>query len=278
MLVSTLSFALMAACVKLISSQYNVAEILFYRFFISALVAVLFARSQNHSLLTPHWKEHGRRACFGTTAMAAWYYTLSVLPLATSSTLNYTSPIFVGVLTALAAKRAGIHTVGKLAYLALGLGFMGVLILLRPTADVDQTSDILIGLAGAFVAALSFRDVRRLAQLGEPEARMVLYFCLFGGIFSAVPMLLQPIHSHTTEGLAALICIGLLGSIGQFAVSRAFGKGNVLLSAALQYTGVIFATLIGMFAWGEVLPVEKMLGIATIVCAGVLSAWAVKRS
>jgi S-adenosylmethionine uptake transporter len=60
-------------------------------------------------------------------------------------------------------------------------------------------------------------------------------------------------------------------------LSRAFGNGNVLLSAALQYTGVIFATLIGVLTWGEVLPFEKLLGIATIVAAGVLSAVAIKR-
>ncbi len=274
---STLSFALMAACVKFVSSQYNIAEILFYRFSISAVVAAIFSISINHSLLTPNWREHGRRACFGTAAMAAWYYTLSVLPLATSSTLNYTSPIFVGLLTAFSAIRSGVHTVGKLAYFALALGFIGVLILLRPTAGIDQSNYILIGLAGAFVAALSFRDVKRLAILGEPETRMVLYFCLFGSIFSLVPMLAQPIHSHTTDGFFVLVCIGLLGAIGQFALSRAFGNGNVLLSAALQYTGVIFATLIGVLAWGEVLPFEKLLGIATIVAAGVLSAVAIKR-
>ncbi len=70
---STLSFALMAACVKFVSSQYNIAEILFYRFSISAVVAAIFSISINHSLLTPNWREHGRRACFGTAAMAAWY-------------------------------------------------------------------------------------------------------------------------------------------------------------------------------------------------------------
>lgn len=277
MVVSTLSFSLMAACVKSISSQYNVSEILFYRFFISAIFVAIFAVSRKHVLLTPHWKAHGRRACFGAAAMAAWFYTLATLPLAMSSTLNYTSPIFVGVLTACADIRSGLRTASKLAYVALVLGFLGVLILLRPTAGVDQSYYILIGLAGAFGAAFSFRDVKRLAILGEPETRMVFYFCVFGSIFSAVPMLLQPLNRHSSDSFAVLVAIGLLGAIGQFSLSRAFGLGNVLLSAALQYTGVIFAALIGMLVWGEIFPLEKILGMATIVVAGVLSAIAVKR-
>jgi S-adenosylmethionine uptake transporter len=71
--------------------------------------------------------------------------------------------------------------------------------------------------------------------------------------------------------------IGLLGVIGQLAVSYAFGHGDVLLSASLQYTGVVFATLIGFFVWNEILPMEKQFGIAAIVIAGVLSAVAAKR-
>lgn len=278
MLVSTLSFALMAASVKFISSHYNVAEILFYRFFISAVVVALFAFLRKNVLLTPHWKEHGRRACFGASAMAAWYYTLATLPLAMSSTLNYSSPIFLGALTAYYAVRSGVHTFSKLAYFSLALGFIGVLILLKPTADINQSSDILLGLAGAFMAALSFKDVKLLATLGETETRMVFYFCIFGTVFSAVPMAVQPMHSHTFEGFTVLVAIGLLGALGQFAVSRAFGVGNVLLSAALQYSGVIFATLIGIVVWDEVLPFEKMFGIATIVLAGILSAISAKRS
>ena len=65
--------------------------------------------------------------------------------------------------------------------------------------------------------------------------------------------------------------------IGQLAVLYAFGHGGVLLSASLQYTGVVFATLIGFFVWNEILPMEKQFGIAAIVIAGVLSAVAAKR-
>jgi len=278
MLVATLSFAVMAACVKQLSDAYSTGEILFYRCLISAILVAIYAKATQSTLWTPYWREHGRRACFGASAMGAWYYTLGVLPLATSVTLNYASPIFVGMLTAYAALRRGDPSDKKLAYLAIVIGFVGVCILLNPTAEMTQAPAIMIGLLGALVAALSFRDVRRLAQLGEPEVRMVFYFCLFAALFAAIPMALQEKHTQTLEGMAFLLVIGLFGTIGQFAVSRAFGLGHVLLSAALQYTGVVFAALIGFWVWNESLPFEKQLGIATIVFAGLLSAVAAKKS
>ncbi len=277
MLVAALSFATMAACVKSLSGEYSSAEILFYRCLISAVIVAAWALTRGHRLSTPHWSEHLRRAVFGAGAMGAWYYTLGVLPIATSVTLNYTSPIFVGLLTAYAGWRGHEKTVRKLSYIALVLGFLGVLIMLTPSANADQTEHILVGLLGAFVAALSFKDVRRLASLGETEIRMVFYFCLFASIFAAVPMSLQPIQSLSLSGVGVLCVIGLLGVIGQLAVSYAFGHGDVLLSASLQYTGVVFATLIGFFVWNEILPMEKQFGIAAIVIAGVLSAVAAKR-
>jgi S-adenosylmethionine uptake transporter len=277
MLVAASSFATMAACVKFLSGEYRSTEILFYRCLISAAIVAAWALMRGHRLSTPHWREHARRASFGAGAMGAWYYTLGVLPIATSVTLNYTSPIFVGLLTAYAGWRGHEKTVRKLSYIALVFGFLGVLIMLTPSANVDQTQHILIGLLGAFVAALSFKDVRRLASLGETEIRMVFYFCLFASVFAAVPMSLQPMQSLSLRGVSVLCVIGMLGVIGQLAVSYAFGHGDVLLSASLQYTGVVFATLIGFFVWDELLSIGKQLGIAAIVIAGVLSAVAAKR-
>lgn len=277
MLVATLSFATMAACVKLLSADYNSFEILFYRCLISAAIVAVFSLVRGYRLSTPHWREHARRAAFGAGAMGAWYYTLGVLPIATSVTLNYTSPIFVGLLTAYAGWHSRENIIRKLSYIALALGFLGVLIMLTPSANVDQTPHILIGLLGAFVAALSFKDVRKLASLGENEIRMVFYFCFFASVFAAIPMSFQVLHGHTFTSLAILCMIGVLGVVGQFAVSRAFGQGDALLSASLQYMGVVFASLIGFFVWGELLPLEKQFGIATIVIAGMLSAIAAKK-
>lgn len=277
MLVATLSFAVMAACVKQLSDAYSTGEILFYRCLISAILVAMYAKATQSTLWTPYWREHGRRACFGASAMGAWYYTLGVLPLATSVTLNYASPIFVGVLTAYAALRRGDRSDQKMAYLAIAIGFGGVCLLLNPSAEMTQAPAIMIGLLGALVAALSFRDVRRLAELGESEVRMVFYFCIFAAVFAAIPMALQELHTHTRLGMLFLFVIGVCGTVGQFAVSRAFGLGHVLLSAALQYTGVVFAALIGFWVWEETLPFEKLLGIATIVFAGILSVVAAKK-
>jgi S-adenosylmethionine uptake transporter len=73
--------------------------------------------------------------------------------------------------------------------------------------------------------------------------------------------------------LAVLLGCGLSGLAGQFALTRAFGKGSALLSAALQYSAILFAALAGLLFWAEVPDAMALLGMALIVAAGLLASW-----
>lgn len=283
MLVATAAFAVMAACVKMAVPLYSSAEILFYRALISALLVAAFALATGLTIRTPHWATHSRRAIYGTYAMGTWYYTLGVLPLATSVTLNYTSPIFVALLSAFAgwrASRAGgaASSNGKLAYLAIALGFVGVVVLLNPRVSSDHIGASLLGLSAGFVAAFSFRDIRRLVALGEPEWRLVFYFAVNSSVYAFIAMWFGEVHSHSWRGAALLLGTGFFGTIGQLAVSRSFGRGHVLLAASLQYSGVVFAAILGLTFFDEYLPAQSWIGIAIITAAGLLATVATRRS
>jgi S-adenosylmethionine uptake transporter len=271
MLGAGLSFALMAALVKTLSNSYSPAEILFYRCAFSALLALVVIGSRGESVLTKQWPQHFKRAAFAAFAMGAWYYTLGVLPIAVSVTLNYTSPLFIGAVTAFLAFRSKRALEDWVLYAPLILGFVGVVLVLRPSAGVQQIGPALIGLLGGLSAAFAFLDVKRLIALGESEWRLVFYFSLYSSGFALLAMLFGDVHSHTVQGLVLLLLIGLLGTLGQWAVSRAYGHGSVLVSAALQYSGVIFAALLGTLVWGEAIGGVAWSGIAVVIVAGVVA-------
>ena len=79
-------------------------------------------------------------------------------------------------------------------------------------------------------------------------------------------------------GWASLLAIGATGLVGQLTMTRAFGQGSALLNAALQYTTIIFAALIGLGFWDESIDVIGVTGIVCVISAGLLSIWRTMRS
>lgn len=270
MLFASFFFSLMAMCVKVATETYSTPEILFYRSLFSVVAVAFYAVIFGYSLTTPHWQAHGRRAACGIFSMSVWFYTLGVLPIALSVTLNYMSPLFVSLLTGLAVLKAG-GRLSKLLLLSVGLGFLGVLFLLNPTVAGNQAWPILIGVVAAFVAAFAFRDVKKLTNLGEPEWRLVFYFSLFTTIAAGIGMLIEGTSQHTTQGFLALMGAGAFGTLGQLGVSLAYGRGNPLVSASLQYSGVIFSSLWGVLLAKENISYASVCGIGLIISAGITS-------
>jgi S-adenosylmethionine uptake transporter len=274
---ATLSFSLMAVSVKYAAPLYSTAEILFYRSLMSAALIAAYAVVTRQRLYTPHWATHSRRAVFGTYSMGVWYYTLGVLPIATAVTLNYSSPIFVALLAAFFGWRARlsgeavVSTDNRLLYLAIGAGFAGVVVLVDPQVSSDHVGASLLGLSAALAAAMSFRDVRKLIALGEPEWRLVFYLAANSALYAFIAMWFGTRHEHTLRGAGLLAMVAGFGTLGQLCLSRAFGRGHVLLAASLQYSGVVFAAIFGMLLWSEYPTLRSWIGIAIVAAAGVLA-------
>jgi drug/metabolite transporter (DMT)-like permease len=119
-----------------------------------------------------------------------YFFALAILPLATAVTLNYTSPLFVAVLLAWWLR----ERVGKSLFAAVGLGFIGVILLLQPTLQPEQWAGALAGLGSGLIASLAYINVRELGRAGEPEARTVLWFSLITTAFGLpwAPVIRQP--------------------------------------------------------------------------------------
>ncbi len=267
MLAAGLCFALMGVFVKLGAEQFSAAEMVFYRSLLSLAVTWALLSKAGMSVKTARFGMHAHRGVAGFVSLFMFFYTLTVLPVATAMTLNYTSPVFLAALLAwLARERPG----AKLA-LTIGLGFAGAVLLLQPTFSSDQLAAGLIGLASGATSAVAYWNVRQLVQADEPVERVVFYFALFSLLGALVWMTPTGWSAVTLANVWLLAGVGVMGTAGQLAMTRAYGRGKTLVTATLSYSGIVFSSALGIVIWHDVLGIASWLGIALIVAAGIVA-------
>lgn len=274
MLAATFMFALMGMSVKLAAEmQTSLPHIIIMRGLPSVIMLLLWARASRQSLKPVAWRLHIWRNLAGATAMWSGFYALSHLPLATAVTLNYTAPLFIaGWMLGWGGARRDYARIS-----AVVLGFAGVIAVLRPTLNESEWFAAMLGLIAGALGAVAQLQVRALGRLGEAAWRTVLYFSLVVCITGVIALAFQGWSLPTLHGWAALGALGATGLLGQLAMTRAFGLGSALLSAALQYTIIIFASLLGYLVWNDIPDMIAISGMVLIVAASLLSIWSTAR-
>jgi S-adenosylmethionine uptake transporter len=280
MLVATFAFSIMGVCVKLASDTYSVAEIIMYRGMIGVVFIYILIRQQGGTLKTSLIWQHLWRCVIGTTALWLWFVAIALLPLATAMTLNYMAPIWISAILFVAAWQSGKRRFEWGLVTAIVASFIGLTLLLRPSIHQDQWLGAFVGLCSGALSALAYLQVRKLGQLGEPESRVVFFFSATGLIAGLLGCLFGPglqgqsidlFRTHTTSGITLLLSIGVLAALAQMAMTRAYRLGNTLVTANLQYTGIVFSSLWGILIWSDVLGVSGWLGIAVILVSGIVA-------
>jgi len=267
MLVAGLLFGCMGVFVKLGAPYFSHIELVFYRSVFGLLLVYPVMLQQHVSVVTRHWRTHLWRGISGSLALALFFYCITVLPLATAVTLNYTAPLFLTIFTVLVFK----EKFNLPLTIAIMLGFCGVVLLLQPALQQDQLLPGLLGLISGFLAGVAYLNVRQLAMVGEPDTRTVFYFSLTASIGSCVWILFGTLHAITPRGLVILLGLGSSGTLAQLALTRAYRTGRTLVVGSLAYSTIVFASLFGMLLWDETLSLSSWLGMAFIIVSGVLS-------
>jgi drug/metabolite transporter (DMT)-like permease len=268
MVLASFLFASMGVGVKLASAQYAPGEIIFYRGLIGAVMIAVLARSRGVSLATTVPATHFWRSLTGVIAMFLWFYALGNLPLATAMTLNYMSSVWMALFLLGGATMLGSTKVdGRLIGTVL-MGFGGVALILRPTIDHDQLWHGLIGLLSGMISATAYLQVAALARSGEPEIRIVFYFSLGGAIFGLITTLFTGMHLHSLKGLALLLSVGVLATVAQLLMTRAYSTGRTLVIASLQYLGIAFSFGYGVLLFSDLVTWMALGGMLLIVGAG----------
>ena len=264
MIAASLLFACMGVCVKFVAETHSAVEITFYRSFISLILMFGLVRLRGVLLATPHWRWQVTRGAVGFSALFSYFYAITLLPLATAVTLNYTSAIFLALYLGFAGMRMRRGMLG-----ALVLGLVGVVMLLKPTLHADQLVGGLVGLGSGVLAGMAYFSVRELGARGEPETRTVFYFSLVSSVGAAIWLLFSELHAVDLRSGVLLLGVACFATVAQLAMTRAYSRGKTLMSAALAYSTVIFSSLFGMLFWGEVMDAASWLAIGLIIASGV---------
>ena len=267
MLVAALGFAIMGALVKVGATKFSSAELVFYRsaFGLIAIYAFIFAKKL--PLKTPVMVKHMSRSLVGFGSLALFFYAIAHLPLDSAITLNYTSPLFLAFFMPFFLHERP----KKLVYVAILVGFIGVILVLQPTFNKTDALAGTLGLASGIGASFAYIYVKQLGNLGEPDWRTVFYFTFVSTIGAGAWMLFNQFTILSWQDLPTLIGLGVSATIAQLALTRAYRTGKTLTVASLAYVTVIIASFFGVIFWQEQLTYGEWYGIGLIILSGIIS-------
>lgn len=258
MTLAGLAFAVMGGLIKFAARDLHPFEVAFLRCFFGLLwMAPWLLRHGPRALRTRKLPLYTARAAFGLVGMLAGFYALRFIALADATALSFTAPLFATIGAALVLR----EIVRRRRWTATGLGFVGVLIILRPGATAVEPAALWTLLAAATTAA-NMLIVKRLTDT-EPTEAVVTWMVVMMTpmtLVAALPFWEWP--SPSQIGIAA--AIGLCGTLGHLAVTRGFAAGEASLVTSFDYLRMPFAAAIGWMAFGEVPTVWTFLGAAVI--------------
>lgn len=273
MIGATFLFAAMGVCVKFASDLYGAGEIVMYRGLVGVIGIALVARARGISLRTKVPGMHAWRSVVGVTSLTMWFYAIGHMPLATAVTLNYMSSVWMALFLIGGAVVLGAQRVDPRLVATVLVGFAGVALVLQPSIDKDQMVPGVIGLGSGMLSALAYLQVATLGRVGEPELRVVFYFSIGGFVAGVALALLQGWHArHTLAGLALLVATGVFATAAQVLMTRAYAIGKPLSNASLQYLGIAFSFVFGIWLFHDPLTWTAVGGMVLIVGAGLAAA------
>ena len=264
MLLSIVLFTLMDASVKWLGSYYPTAQIMFFRCAV-ALIPVLVIVSMRGGTSILRTRQHGLhmfRSLIGITAMGLAFYAFSLMPLAEAISILHTAPLFM---TALSVVILG-EKVGLRRWSAVIIGFVGMLIVVRPGADMLDSGSLYM-LGAAFLIGCTTIVIRRLGRIDDPVC-ITFYFTLTGVAVSLAGLLIQGWRAPPVTDLALLCLVGLLGGVAQYLMTLSYRHVAVGIVAPLKYLTIVFGGCIAYLVWDEVPDLQTVAGIAIIVVSG----------
>ena len=155
MLVAAFFFAIMGVLVKIASLKFSSAELVFYRSLFGLVFIFAYVKIQKLSIKTAHLSKQMTRSMIGFISMVMFFYAIGQLPLASAITLNYTSPLAMAAILTFALKEKP----RKFLIIALVAGFLGVILLLKPSIHQGELLAGGLGLLSGLLAGLVYVHV-----------------------------------------------------------------------------------------------------------------------
>ncbi len=279
MLLSALISALNGALAKILSADLSALEIVFFRNMIGVFLILYALRhtppklngGKLHLLIT--------RGVFGFLAMILFFYTITTIPLGEAITLNKTSPFFV---TILAFYLLG-EKLNPLALIALMIGFLGVVLIVKPFG-MSLSYEHILGVLGGFFAAAAYTTIKKIKDIYDSRI-IVLSFVGVGTVlplllFLSAPLLDAPeslvflfpefIVPSSMKVWFYIAFMAIISTLSQWLLTKAYSAKNLSVVGVISYTNIPFAIGFG-FLLGDSFPDSlTFFGIALIILGGIL--------
>jgi drug/metabolite transporter (DMT)-like permease len=263
--------ASMTALVKLAETRgATLFETMFWRQFCAIPVVLAFVGMGPglRSLRTTRFGAHLGRSATGLVGMVFTFGSVLLLPLAEAQTLQFTVPIFATILGALVL---GERT-GWQRWSAVMVGFAGVIVVAQPAAGAHvSVFGTAVGLTAALFVAIIAILLRQLGRT-EPAGTTVFYF----SALSCPPLGLLyafQLKSHDAPTWAVLVAIGLVGGMGQIALTASLRHAPVGVVVPMDYSGLVWATLYGWLIFGVLPSAMTWIGAPIIIGSGLFIVW-----
>ncbi|MDD4506461.1 MAG: DMT family transporter [Sulfurospirillaceae bacterium] len=279
MLISSFSFAIDGALAKVLSAHMDSIEVVFFRNGIGVLLvaSTIFKRPIRQIGGKPWLLLF--RAFIGFSAMLAFFYNIAHIPLADAMTFSRTAPIFTVILAFLFLN----EKIGVKGWFAVAIGFLGIVLIMKPGGLTLSKTDI-FGLLSGLGAALAYTSVRELKKFYDTRT-IVLAFVSLGTVVPVILMIIGEFYHVEMfdfmmgkfvmpQGIAWLYIalMGISGAIGQVYMTKSFGAERAGIVGAAGYSIIFFALIIGVIL-GDPLPdFLGVLGILAVVISGIIVA------
>jgi len=279
MLFASFTFAIMGAFAKLASENMSSLEVVFFRnlFGVFIIGYAVYKKPMIHAggkLLLLLF-----RGTMGFLALLAYFYNIANIPLGDAVTFSKTAPIFTAIFAFIFLK----EKLSFSAWLAVFVGFGGILLITQPTGLGFSKYDIL-GIFSGIGAALAYTSVRELRKYYDTRA-IVLSFTLVGTIgpiflfllskyfyISSLDFIMGEFVMPTGIVWLYVVGLGVLGTMSQYFMTKAYGETKAGIVGAVSYTNIIFAIFVGVLLGDSLPDLTTTLGILLIIFAGIMVA------
>jgi len=262
----------MAACVKYLGHAIPVGETIFVRGVISvAVLAGIAWRVEGlHLLKTKNVRSHALRSLSGTTSMFCWFVALTLIPFADFTAISFTAPMFLTILAMLFLGER-IH---RYRWTALGVGFLGVVIMIGPHLSFSGSSlGVAVALGAAVFSALAMMFLRSMSgRGGEHAITITFYFSLTAMVCSAFTAL-WGWPMPTSQQWLIMILAGVFGVLGQLLMTFSYRFAEASTIAPLDYGNLLIAVAYGYFLFDETPYLSTWIGAPLVVAAGLIILW-----
>jgi drug/metabolite transporter (DMT)-like permease len=266
-----LCFAGLNATTRVITADLHSWQTVCLRYAFGALVMLpLIVRTRLSVLRSNNVRLQVIRCGVHSLGTGMWFLALPMVPLAEITAISFTSPIFLAI--------GGILFFGEAVrrerWVAIGVGFVGVLIVLYPKLEHGIAANwaSLLLIAAAPVSASSYLLAKRLMRYDKTET-IVLWQAMLVSLFT-LPIALVYWRPMTLTLVAMFVFVGLFGSLGHYALNRSLKATDIGATQPARFLELVWASALGFLIWGDVPPVWTFAGAMVIFSA---TTWIARR-